>query len=110
VDVLVNNAGCGLYGSFVDQSLPTVVDMLQLNMIAMTELTHIFAKNMVKRQAGHILLMASLLGYQATPGYAAYGRQQGLRAALWRSVACGTQALRHWGDGFVSRCNLNFVR
>ena len=52
VDVLVNNAGCGLYGSLVDQSLPTVVDMLQLNMIAMTELTHIFAKDMVKRQAG----------------------------------------------------------
>jgi short-subunit dehydrogenase len=72
VDVLMNNAGCGLYGSFVDQSLPRMVDMLQLNMIAMTELTHIFAKDMVKRRAGHILLMASLLGYQATPGYAAY--------------------------------------
>jgi len=72
VDVLVNNAGFGLYGDFVGQPLPKLLEMLQLNMLAVTELTHIFAADMVKRLAGHILLIASLLGYQATPGYAAY--------------------------------------
>jgi uncharacterized protein len=72
VDILVNNAGFGLYGPFVEQPLQKTVEMLQLNMIALTELTHIFASDMVKRQTGHILLVASLLGYQATPGYAAY--------------------------------------
>jgi len=72
VDVLVNNAGYGLYGSFVDQPLEKTLDMLQLNMLAVAELTHIFANDMRKRRTGHILLIASLLGYQATPGYAAY--------------------------------------
>ena len=72
VDVLVNNAGCGLYGNFVDQPHSKILEMLQLNILSMTELTHIFAAEMSKRRAGHILLIASLLGYQAVPGYAAY--------------------------------------
>src|SRR5215472_5193241 len=37
-----------------------------------TELTYLFAADMVERRAGHILLIASLLGYQAVPGYAVY--------------------------------------
>lgn len=77
VDVLVNNAGRGLYGSFVDQSIETTLDMLRLNMLTLTELTHLFATDMVKRRRGHILLIASLLGYQATPGYAAYAASKG---------------------------------
>jgi uncharacterized protein len=72
IDILVNNAGHGLYGSFVDQPLDKIIGMLQLNMVTVTELTHIFARDMVKRKNGHILLTASLLGYQAVPGYAAY--------------------------------------
>ncbi len=72
IDVLVNNAGFGVYGSFVDQPLQKISDMMQVNMMTLTELTHIFARDMVKRGGGHILLLASLLGYQAVPGYAAY--------------------------------------
>ena len=72
IDILVNNAGYGLYGDFLDQPLEKITDMLQLNMITVTELTHIFARGMVDRGDGHILLTASLLGYQAVPGYAAY--------------------------------------
>jgi short-subunit dehydrogenase len=77
VDVLVNNAGCGLYGDFVDQPLQKILGMLQLNMLAVTELTHVFAADMIKRRTGHILLVASLLGYEATPGYAAYAASKG---------------------------------
>jgi short-subunit dehydrogenase len=77
VDVLVNNAGLGLYGSFLEQPLPKTLAMLHLNIVALTELTHILAVDMVKRRTGHILLVASLLGYQATPGYAAYAASKG---------------------------------
>jgi short-subunit dehydrogenase len=77
VDVLVNNAGCGLYGNFVDQPLEKIFGMLQLNVLAITELTHIFAADMVARRSGHILLVASMLGYEATPGYAAYAASKG---------------------------------
>ena len=72
-----NNAGYGAYGNFVEQSLQRLLDMLQLNMITLTELTHIFAADMVRRRTGHILLIASLLGYQAVPGYAAYAASKG---------------------------------
>jgi short-subunit dehydrogenase len=77
VDVLVNNAGFGLYGDFLDQPLPKTLGMLNLNMLAVTELTYVFATDMVKRRTGHILMVASLLGYQATPGYAAYSASKG---------------------------------
>ncbi|HEY9103740.1 SDR family oxidoreductase [Chitinimonas sp.] len=72
VDVLINNAGYGVYGDFVEQALDRTLDMLQLNMLSLTELTHAFAADMVSRGSGHILLVASLGGYQATPTYAAY--------------------------------------
>jgi short-subunit dehydrogenase len=77
VDVLVNNAGYGLYGAFADQPLQKILGMLQLNIVTVTELTHIFAADMIKRRTGHILLIASLLGYEATPGYAAYAASKG---------------------------------
>ena len=72
IDVLVNNAGLGMYGSFLDQSLQKITEMMQVNMMTLTELTYVFARDMVKRGGGHILLLSSLLGYQAVPGYAAY--------------------------------------
>jgi short-subunit dehydrogenase len=72
VDILVNNAGFGMHGNFLDQPLQRIADMLQVNMMTLTELTYVFGRDMVKRGEGHILLLASLLGYQAVPGYAAY--------------------------------------
>jgi len=72
VDILVNNAGYGLYGPFLDQPLEKITEMLHLNMVTVTGLTHIFAHDMVTRRSGHILLIASVLGYQAVSGFAAY--------------------------------------
>ena len=72
IDILVNNAGYGMYGAFLDQPLEKIKDMLRLNIITVTELTHIFARDMVRCRSGHILLIASLLGFQAVPGYDAY--------------------------------------
>ncbi|MGE5802120.1 MAG: SDR family NAD(P)-dependent oxidoreductase [Gemmatimonadota bacterium] len=72
VDILVCNAGYGVYGSLVDQPLERTLSMLQLNIVTLTELTQLFSKDMVQRRSGHILLVASLLGFQPVPGYAAY--------------------------------------
>lgn len=65
---LVNNAGYGMYGGFLDQKLEAISGMMRVNMLALTELTHIFGRDMVKRREGQILMLASLLGYQAVPG------------------------------------------
>jgi uncharacterized protein len=72
VDILVNNAGVGRYGTFLEQPLDQITDMVQLNVVTLTELTHVFARDMARRRAGYILLTASLLGYQAVPGFAVY--------------------------------------
>ena len=72
IDILVNNAGFGVFGDFVDQPLASETRMLQLNVVALTELTHVFAADMVKRGSGRILLVGSLGGFQPLPRYAAY--------------------------------------
>lgn len=72
VDLLINNAGYGMFGAFLDQPLAATLDMMQLNMLSLTELTHVFASDMVRRGGGQILMTASIGAYQATPLYAVY--------------------------------------
>lgn len=72
VDMLVNNAGFGVFGEFIGQPIERTRGMLQVNIMALTELTHVFAAGMAERGHGDILLVASNGAYQATPTYAAY--------------------------------------
>lgn len=72
IDILVNNAGYGLFGEFIDQPIEKTLDMLQLNMASLTELSHAYARDMRERGGGKILLVSSIGGYQSTPYYAAY--------------------------------------
>jgi uncharacterized protein len=72
IDVLVNNAGFGLHGNFVDLPLDRVQQMIELNLVAVTTLTHHYAKEMVGRKAGRILQVSSLGAFQASPLYAVY--------------------------------------
>jgi short-subunit dehydrogenase len=67
IDILVNNAGYGLHRDFLAISIERTVDMIQLNITALTELTDLFGRDMATRRSGHILLVASLLGFQAVP-------------------------------------------
>ncbi|NTA13965.1 SDR family NAD(P)-dependent oxidoreductase [Agrobacterium tumefaciens] len=72
IDVLVNNAGYGLHGDFLDTPLERTTDMIQLNITALTELSYVFGQDMATRGSGEILLIASLLAFQPVPTYAAY--------------------------------------
>ncbi len=72
IDILVNNAGYGLQGDFLETPIERTVDMIQLNVTALTELSHLFGRDMAERGSGHILLVASLLAFQAVPSFAAY--------------------------------------
>ncbi|MFZ6654150.1 SDR family NAD(P)-dependent oxidoreductase [Undibacterium sp. TJN19] len=72
VDILINNAGYGVFGEFIQQDLQKTLNMLQLNMASLTELSHVYASDMQTRGGGKILLVSSIGGYQATPYYAAY--------------------------------------
>jgi uncharacterized protein len=72
IDILLNNAGYGLHGDFLETPIERTENMIQLNITTLTELTYLFGRDMAKRRSGHILLVASLLAFQAVPGYAAY--------------------------------------
>ncbi|HEX3855901.1 MAG TPA: SDR family oxidoreductase [Verrucomicrobiae bacterium] len=72
VDVLVNNAGFGAHGSFVEMSLPRQLEMLQVNIAALTELTGLFLPGMIQRKRGGILNVGSVAGFLPGPGMAVY--------------------------------------
>jgi uncharacterized protein len=72
IDVLVNNAGLGAIGRF-DQMDPTRIgEMLQVNVVALTELTRLLLPGMVTRRRGKILLVASTASFQPGPRMAVY--------------------------------------
>ena len=72
IDILINNAGHGLQGSFVDGKLDAALAMLQLDVVSLTAVTHVFAQDMRARRHGKILLVASLLAYQGVENFAVY--------------------------------------
>ena len=60
IDVLVNDAGQGQYGEFVDTDIDREIDIIQLNIISLVVLTKHFLKDMVSRGSGKILNVASV--------------------------------------------------
>jgi hypothetical protein len=72
VDVLVNNAGFGDFGFFTETKWEKELEMINLNMTALTALTKLFVGDMVKRKSGKILNVASTASFQPGPLMAVY--------------------------------------
>ena len=73
VDILINNAGFGIYGEFNKAGWSRQNELLRLNILAVTHLTKLFLRDMVARNFGFILNVASNSAYQPTPLLATYG-------------------------------------
>jgi short-subunit dehydrogenase len=67
VSVLVNNAGFGSYGPFAQVNLAVTTEMMQVNIVALTQLTNLFLQPMLQRGAGRILNVASTAAFQPGP-------------------------------------------
>jgi len=72
IDILINNAGHGLQGPFLEAQLDAALAMVQLDVASLTAITHVFAQDMRIRGRGKILLVASLLAYQGVENFAVY--------------------------------------
>jgi short-subunit dehydrogenase len=72
VDYLVNNAGFGTAGHFLETELGREIEMVRVNVVALTHLTHLFARGMVARRRGGVLNIASTAGFQPGPNMAVY--------------------------------------
>jgi short-subunit dehydrogenase len=87
VDVLINNAGLGDYGKFVDADWQRIRAMLQVNMVALTYLTYRTIPAMRKGGGGAILNVSSIAGFLPIPNCAVY-------AATKAYVTSFSEALR----------------
>jgi hypothetical protein len=101
VDVLVNNAGFGLTGALADNDPQAQRDMLQVNVVALTELTRLLLPPMVARRAGRILNVASTAAFAPEPMAAVYGATKAY--VLSFSEAIGEE-LRHHGVTVTALC------
>jgi short-subunit dehydrogenase len=115
VKYLVNNAGYGDYGKFDLSKLEIYQNMLQLNIVTLTELTALFLDEMKKRKSGHILNVGSIAAFQPGPNFAVYAASkayvmqftEALNFELRDTGVCAT--LLSPGvtkTGFISRANM----
>ena len=72
IDILINNAGFGLFGDFLETDLERELEMIDLNVVAYHVLTKLFLQKMNKEGGGYILNVCSSAGFLAGPRLATY--------------------------------------
>ena len=87
VSILVNNAGVGSTGEFINTNSEHEMKMVKLNCVAPTILAHHFVRPMVEQKRGAIIFLGSVVGYQPTPYMATYSASKVFNVfmgeALW---------------------------
>ena len=87
IDMLINNAGFGSMGEFGRLDLARELEMIELNVRSLVELTHVFLAPMRERRQGTIINVASTAGFQAVPFMATYAATKAFvlsfSEALW---------------------------
>lgn len=84
---LVNNAGVGNYGNFIETSLEEELSMIELNISSLVVLTKLFAKDMVSRKSGRIMNIGSLLSFLPFPYFAVYSSTKAFVKAFSETLA-----------------------
>ena len=87
IDLLINNAGFGTYGEFAEGNLDTYLNMIQLNVSVLVELTHHCLQKMRSRRSGSILNIGSTASFQSLPYFGVYAATKAFvlsfSEALW---------------------------
>ena len=86
VDILINNAGFGLFGRFQETELEKEVNMINTNVTAVHILTKLYLKDMLKKDKGHILNVASIAGFMPGPLMATYYATKNYIVSLTRAI------------------------
>ena len=71
-DILINNAGVFFFNPLTETDMERIEQMLMINVVAITKITRLFAKDMCERKSGYILNMSSLSTWMAFPGIQEY--------------------------------------
>ena len=86
IDLLINNAGFGTFGEFPKTDLEKEVNLINTNITAVHILTKLYLQDMIKRNKGHILNVASIAGMEPGPLMAAYYASKAYVIRLSRAV------------------------
>lgn len=86
VDLLVNNAGFGVFGEFLETDLENEINLINTNITAVHVLTKVYLKEMLKKNRGHILNVASIAGMEPGPLMAAYYASKAYVIRLSRAI------------------------
>ena len=119
IDILINNAGYGLFGYFEKQEVSEVNNMMQLNMNTLLELCHIFLPMLKTKPKAYIMNVASTASYQAVPTLSVYAATKafvvlftrGLRYELKNtsvSVSCLSPGAT--STNFIDRAHLQAIK
>src|SRR5262245_26916970 len=87
IEILVNNAGLGALGRFDRIEFGRISEMLQVNIVALTELTRLLLPGMVARGRGRIMLVSSVAGFQPGPRMAVYFASKAYVTSLGEALA-----------------------
>ena len=86
LDLLVNNAGFGVFGEFIETDIDKEISLINTNITAVHILTKLYLKDMIKKNSGHILNVASIAGMEPGPLMAAYYASKSYVIRLSRAI------------------------
>lgn len=101
VELLINNAGFGMYGEFRSQASDRLLEMAQVNVSAVIHLTRLYLPGMIERRRGDILIVASTAAFQGVPYLSAYSATKAFDLIFAEGLA---QEVKSYGVRVCALC------
>jgi short-subunit dehydrogenase len=101
IGILINNAGFGIGGPFIDTDADRELDMIQVNIASVIQLTKLFLPAMVKRRRGHVMNVASTAAFQPGPLMSVYYASKAFVLSFSEAIA---EELRNTGVTVTALC------
>lgn len=87
IDWLINNAGFGSSGDFVDLEIDREIQMIELNVASLVALTHCYLRKMRERKGGTVINVSSAAGFQPIPFMATYAATKAFVTSFSEAIA-----------------------
>jgi short-subunit dehydrogenase len=101
IEVLINNAGFGAYGYFHKTDRQRLLDMVQVNVTAVVNLTRLFLPAMIERRSGYVMIVASTAAFQPVPYISTYAATKGFDLLFAEGIA---EEVRRHGVNVCALC------
>jgi short-subunit dehydrogenase len=101
IEVLINNAGFGAYGYFHKTERQRLLDMVQVNVASVVNLTRLFLPAMVERRSGYVMIVASTAAFQPVPYISTYAATKGFDLLFAEGIA---EEVRRHGVNVCALC------